>query len=87
MNTFTLQIHAQGQWHDVASVALWGDAAQTKPAAPAEPHSAGPGLAAMVPVLAQLAEHGPAMGLEPDVHAHLQPGLHAMAARMHVLAG
>lgn len=28
MNTCTLQIHAQGQWHDAATVSLWGEAAQ-----------------------------------------------------------
>lgn len=40
------------------------------------------GLQAMAPVLAQLAQDGPQLGLEPDVHRHLQPGLFAMAERL-----
>ena len=44
------------------------------------------GLAAMAAPLAQLAEQGVALGLQADVHAHLQRGLGAMAERMHALA-
>ena len=44
------------------------------------------GLAAMAPALQQIAEKGMELGMEPDVHAHLQPGLRAMAQRMQALA-
>ena len=44
------------------------------------------GLAAMAAPLAQIAEQGVALGLEPDVHAYLRGGLADMAERMQVLA-
>lgn len=40
------------------------------------------GLQAMAEPLALIAEEGPHLGLESDVHAHLQPGLVAMAERL-----
>lgn len=40
------------------------------------------GLQAMAPALAQVAQDGLHLGLEPDVHRHLQPGLAAMAERL-----
>jgi len=40
------------------------------------------GLQAMAEPLARIAERGHHLGLEPDVHAHLQPGLAAMADRL-----
>lgn len=40
------------------------------------------GLQAMAEPLACIAERGRHLGLEPDVHAHLQPGLAAMADRL-----
>lgn len=40
------------------------------------------GLQAMAEPLARIAEEGPHLGLESDVHAHLQPGLVAMAERL-----
>ncbi|RMX08173.1 type II toxin-antitoxin system HipA family toxin [Corticibacter populi] len=44
------------------------------------------GLAAMAPALAEIAEQGAELGLEPDVHAYLRPGLASMAERMRALA-
>jgi serine/threonine-protein kinase HipA len=43
------------------------------------------GLAAMAGPLAQIASDGVALGLEAEVHAHLQRGLQAMADRMAAL--
>ena len=40
------------------------------------------GLKEMAPRLRAIAEAGEAMGLEPDVHKHLRPGI---AARAHEL--
>ncbi|SFE78179.1 HipA-like C-terminal domain-containing protein [Paracidovorax wautersii] len=40
------------------------------------------GLQAMAEPLARIAEEGPHLGLESDVHASLQPGLVAMAERL-----
>jgi serine/threonine-protein kinase HipA len=44
------------------------------------------GLAALAGPLAQIAQDGTALGLETDVHAYLQRGLHDMAERMAALA-
>lgn len=40
------------------------------------------GLQAMAEPLARIAERGHHLGLDPDVHAHLQPGLASMADRL-----
>lgn len=40
------------------------------------------GLQTMAEPLARIAERGVHLGLEPDVHAHLQPGVNAMAERL-----
>lgn len=40
------------------------------------------GLQALASGLAQIAQQGAQLGLEPDVHRHLQPGLAAMAERL-----
>jgi serine/threonine-protein kinase HipA len=40
------------------------------------------GLQAMASGLTQIAQEGEQLGLEPDVHRHLQPGLAAMAERL-----
>jgi serine/threonine-protein kinase HipA len=44
------------------------------------------GLKAMAPALRQIAVHGEAMGLEPDVLSHLRPGILARADELDALA-
>ena len=43
------------------------------------------GLAVMAPKLAQIAQQGTALGLETEVHLHLQRGLNDMAERLQAL--
>jgi hypothetical protein len=40
------------------------------------------GLRAMTPVLWEIAQHGEAMGMEADVHAHLRSGIENQARRL-----
>jgi len=44
------------------------------------------GLKAMVPALLEIAEHGSAMGLEPEVLSHLRPGMLGQARQLSALA-
>ena len=43
------------------------------------------GLKSMVPALQEIAQHGQAMGLEPEVFQHLRPGILAQAQRLAAL--
>ena len=43
------------------------------------------GLRAMAPVLADIARDGIAMGMEPDLHQHLKPGIERLAREMEAL--
>lgn len=43
------------------------------------------GLRAMAPVLADIARDGIALGMEPDVHQHLKPGIERLAREMEAL--
>lgn len=74
--------HGQPDWHRVL------DAVCSKAVDPPgllQRDALAQGLAAMAPQLAQMAEQGTSMGLEPEVHQYLQRGLDAMAQRLQAL--
>lgn len=75
--------HGQPDWHRVLDAVC---SPAIDPKAVLNRTALAQGLAAMAPALQQMAEQGTELGLEPDVHAHLQPGLRAMAQRMQALA-
>ena len=75
--------HGQPDWHRVLDAVC---SPAIDPKAVLNRAALAQGLAAMAPALQQIAEKGMELGMEPDVHAHLQPGLRAMAQRMQALA-
>ena len=75
--------HGQPDWQRVLDAVCSSD---VDPQGHLQREALAQGLAAMAPKLAHIAQQGTALGLEAEVHLHLQRGLNDMAERLQALA-